>query len=70
MKKKRLSRDEYLDMDEASSYLGMTKGSLYVYVSKGEIGHIKVGSRTYFTLEQLDSYLSGKTRIVEPKESE
>jgi len=66
----KFDRDNYLDMDEASSYLGLKKSTLYLKVHKNEIGYIKIGARTYFTLNQLDKYLEGITKVVEVEDAE
>jgi excisionase family DNA binding protein len=68
MKRITTKENDYLDMDEASSYLGIKKSTLYLKVHYGEIGYIKIGSRTYFKIEELDRYLDSITKRVPAKE--
>jgi len=55
----------FLDMDEASQYLGISKATLYTYTSKNIIPYHKIrGRKIYFSLDDLDNFiLNNKNRI-------
>ena len=55
----------FLDMNEASQYLGISKATLYTYTSKNIIPYHKLrGRKIYFFLDDLDNFiLNNKNRI-------
>lgn len=51
----------HLNIEEASKYTGLSKHTLYRYCSDNRIPHHKVGRLTYFSLEDLDSFILNKS---------
>lgn len=56
------AKEEYLNIDEASSFLSVAKATLYVKVSKREVPSIRRGKRLYFSKLDLIEYLNGGKR--------
>ena len=48
---------QLLNVKEAAGRLGVSPWTLYAWVSKGKIGHVKVGRRTMFTPENLEDFV-------------
>ncbi len=55
----------FLNIDQASDYLGISKNTLYGYTSKGIITFYKPqGRRLFFTIVDLDKFvLDSKNRV-------
>jgi excisionase family DNA binding protein len=55
----------FLNIDQASEYLGIPKNTLYGYTSKGIIPFYKPqGRRLYFCIDDLDKFvLDSKNRV-------
>ncbi len=62
----------FLNIDQASNYLGIPKNTLYGYTSKGIIPFYKLqGRRLYFKIEDLDKFvLNSKNRYSSQEEIE
>lgn len=73
----------YLSADEACWYLGRPKGWIYKQSKKGEpyngIAHFRIAGRVFFSVEDLDTYMSQyriasdsfeKLKVVEEVRSE
>lgn len=60
------AKEEYLNIDEASTFLSVAKATLYVKVSRREVPSIRKGKRLYFSKLDLIEYLnSGKRKTKE-----
>jgi len=56
----------FLDINEASEYLGISKNTLYVYTSKSIIPHYKLqGRKIYFKVDELDEFILNQKNRVE-----
>ncbi len=55
----------FLNIDQASDYLGISKNTLYGYTSKGVVPFYKLqGRRLYFKIEDLNKFvLNSKNRV-------
>jgi excisionase family DNA binding protein len=51
---------KYLDITNASKYLGIGKSTLRAMVSKKTVPHIRLGDRVLFSTEKLDQWLDSK----------
>ena len=51
-----------LNMAETSQYLGISKSLLYKMVSERRISFIKIGHRTFFYPEDLDTYIEKRRK--------
>jgi len=62
----------FLNIDQASNYLGIPQNTLYGYTSKGIIPFYKLqGRRLYFKIEDLDKFvLNSKNRYSSQEEIE
>lgn len=56
------AKEEYFDIDQASSFLSIAKATLYVKVSRREVPSIRRGKRLYFSKLDLIEYLNGGKR--------
>ena len=48
---------KFLDIKGLTGYIHLSKSSIYKMVSKNEIPHIKIGTRTLFDTEQIDRWV-------------
>ncbi|NGM71677.1 helix-turn-helix domain-containing protein [Sphingobacterium sp. SGL-16] len=55
-------KEAFLNIDEASEFLGLTKATLYVKVSRREVPSIRRGKKLYFSTLDLINYLKGGKR--------
>ena len=62
----------FLDINEASKYLGISKNTLYGYTSKNVIPYHKIqGRKLYFSIDDLNKFvLDKKTRYKSMDEIE
>lgn len=49
-------------MDETANILNIKKSTLYALVMRKQIGHVKLGKLTKFTLNDIQSYI-GKNKV-------
>ncbi|GAB1370206.1 hypothetical protein MASR1M45_02650 [Candidatus Kapaibacterium sp.] len=61
----------FMDLDEASKYLGNSKPTLYTYISRKKISYYKQGGKVYFKRVDLDDFvLNSKNRCKSHQEIE
>lgn len=58
------SKKRFLDVNEASEYLGLAESTLYTMVSERRIPFTKMGRRTKFDRDKLDRWI--RDNSVEP----
>jgi len=56
----------FLDVKEASEYLGLAESTLYTMVSERRIPFTKMGRRTKFDLDLLDKWIKQQTVMPMP----
>lgn len=56
------NKEAFLNVDEASDFLGLTKSTFYVKVSRREVPSIRRGKKLYFSTNDLTEYLKGGKR--------
>ena len=62
---KKNDQDDFLNVDEAASFLGIAKATLYGKCSKLLVPHFKQGKKLYFRQSELSKYLqSGKRKTI------
>jgi excisionase family DNA binding protein len=54
----------FLNLNEASDYLGLSKHSIYSYTSRGVIPHYKTGRKIYFSIEELNKWILNKENKI------
>ncbi len=59
-------QSQYLTVKQAAGYMNISKEYLYCLVRAKKIRHIKIGTKTLFTLQDIDEFI--KSRTVEPEE--
>jgi len=52
-----MEKNKFLDVKGLTGYIHLSKSLIYKMVSKNEIPHIKIGSRTLFDVEQIDLWV-------------
>ena len=63
---KKNDQDDFLNVDEAASFLGIAKATLYGKCSKLLVPHFKQGKKLYFRQSELSKYLqSGKRKTIQ-----
>lgn len=50
-----------LSIKAAAKYLGLSYNTLYELVNRGEISHVKIGSRRYVSRDQLNTFIEANT---------
>lgn len=55
-------KEEFLDIDQTTEFLGIAKATLYVKVSRREVPSIRRGKKLYFSKLDLIEYLNGGKR--------
>jgi len=48
--------EKFVNVDEASAFLGVGKGTLYVWAERGKIPSYKFGRKRAFKLSELNAY--------------
>ena len=62
---------QFMDLDEASKYLGISKPTVYTYISRKKISYYKQGGKVYFKRVDLDDFiLNTKNRCKSHQEIE
>lgn len=62
---KKSDQDDFLNVEEAASFLGIAKATLYGKCSKLLVPHFKQGKKLYFRQSELTRYLqSGKRKTI------
>ena len=54
----------FLNLDEASDYLGLSKHSIYSFTSRGVIPHYKTGRKIYFSIDELNNWILNKDKKI------
>lgn len=57
---------KYLTAEEAAKYLNMSVGSLYNHITNRTINFRRFSRKLYFTKEDLDQFVNGKTQNQKP----
>ena len=52
-----MTEQRFLDMKEVCVYTHLSKSNVYKKVSKDEIPHIKLGTKTLFDIQQINSWI-------------
>ena len=60
-----MEEKKFLDVQELTDYIHMSESSVYKMVSKQLIPHIKLGTRTLFERNQIDSWVISGGRLEE-----
>jgi excisionase family DNA binding protein len=59
-----MEEKRFLDVKELTDYIHMSESYVYKMVSKQSIPHIKLGTRTLFERNQIDSWvINGGTMV-------
>lgn len=59
--------DDFMNIEEASSFLGFTKSSIYGMTHERKIPHFKVGKRLYFKKADIVNWITS-TKITTKQE--
>lgn len=49
-----------LSLTDAAAYLGCSVRTMQRIVARGEVSHLTIGRRQFFTIEQLEDYTRGQ----------
>jgi len=60
-----MEEKKLLDVQELTDYIHMSESYVYKMVSKNSIPHIKLGTRTLFERNQIDSWVINGGRMEE-----
>jgi len=52
-----MDEKKFLDVQELTAYIHMSESYVYKKVSKNQIPHIKLGTRTLFERNQIDAWV-------------
>ena len=52
-----MNEKKFLDMDELAEYIHLSKATIYKRVYNKTIPYVKLGSRTVFVREQIDTWV-------------
>lgn len=58
-----MTNNRFLDMTGLEEYIHLAKSTIYKKVSRNEIPHLKVGSRTLFDINVIDRWLENGGRL-------
>jgi excisionase family DNA binding protein len=58
-----MTETKFLDMNGLEEYIHLAKSTIYKKVSRNEIPHLKVGSRTLFDTETIDRWVKNGCRL-------
>jgi excisionase family DNA binding protein len=58
-----MTNKRFLDMNGLEEYIHLAKSTIYKKVSRNEIPHMKVGSRTLFDINVIDRWLENGGRL-------
>ena len=58
-----MEENKFLDVQELTDYIHMSESYVYKMVSKQLIPHIKLGTRTLFERNQIDSWVISGGRM-------
>jgi len=58
-----MEEKKFLDVQELTDYIHMSESYVYKKVSLNQIPHIKLGTRTLFERNQIDSWVRGGGRM-------
>ena len=61
----KMEEKKLLDVQELTDYIHMSESYVYKMVSKNSIPHIKLGTRTLFERNQIDSWVINGGRMEE-----
>ena len=61
----KMEEKKLLDVQELTDYIHMSESYVYKMVSKNSIPHIKLGTRTLFERNQIDSWVINRGRMEE-----
>ena len=59
--------EQLLTIHEAADFLKLTAPTIYAKVSRGELPHMKLGKRLYFSSAELRSYLKAEGKHTNAK---
>ena len=60
-----MEEKRFLDVQELTDYIHMSESYVYKKVSKNQIPHIKLGTRTLFERNQIDNWVINGGRMEE-----
>jgi len=60
-----MKENKFLDVQNLADYIHLSKSCIYKMVSKQSIPHIKLGTRTLFERNQIDSWVISGGRMEE-----
>ena len=60
-----MEEKRFLDVQELTDYIHMSESYVYKMVSKNSIPHIKLGTRTLFERNQIDTWVINGGRMEE-----
>ena len=60
-----MEEKKFLDVQELTDYIHMSESYVYKKVSQNQIPHIKLGTRTLFERNQIDSWVRSGGRMEE-----
>ena len=58
-----MTEKRFLDIKGLTEYVHLSKSTIYKMVSKNEVPHVKIGSRTLFDIEQIDRWVLNGGRM-------
>lgn len=67
LKETATEQDRLLTVHEAADFLKLTAPTIYAKVSRGELPHMKLGKRLYFSSAELRSYLKAEGKNTNAK---